>query len=84
MRYPSEKKKLERQNKTLIVPADDIVNKEDGFWRISKLGVPVGKDPGKDFLDVSLPLLDAIAKVLKFPVSKKPSSGSSRFIYLFI
>lgn len=70
MRYPSEKKKLERQNKILIVPADDIVNKEDGFWRISKLGVPVGKDPGKDFLDVSLPLLDAIAKVLKFPVAK--------------
>ncbi|ONK78852.1 uncharacterized protein A4U43_C01F230 [Asparagus officinalis] len=66
-RYPSEKKKLEKLNKTLI--QTDIKNKEEGFWRISKLGVPVGKDPGKDSFEVSLPLLEAIAKVLKFPVA---------------
>ncbi|XP_077222346.1 FAD/NAD(P)-binding oxidoreductase family protein [Tasmannia lanceolata] len=65
-RYPSEKKKLQRQTKTLTLT--DVKNKEEGFWRISKLRVPVDKDPGKDFLGVSDGLLEAIAKVLEFPV----------------
>ncbi|KAF5181460.1 FAD/NAD(P)-binding oxidoreductase family protein [Thalictrum thalictroides] len=64
-RYPSEKKKLERIQK----PLDDVKNKEEGFWRLSKLNVPVHKDPGKDDLSVSLGLLEAIAKVLEFPVA---------------
>lgn len=47
----------------------EIANREDGFWRLSKLSVPVSRDPGKDFMGVSPPLLEAIAKVLKFPVA---------------
>ena len=43
-------------------------NKFEGLWRLSQLGVPVHKDPGKDFLGVSEGLLEAIAKVLEFPV----------------
>lgn len=35
---------------------------------MSKLGVDVDKDPGKDFLGVSDELLEQIAKVLEFPV----------------
>lgn len=65
-RYPSEKKKLERMNKTLT--QTEIRVKGEGFWRFSKLAVPVHRDPGKDFLGVSLPLLEAISKVLEFPV----------------
>ncbi|KAG0466008.1 hypothetical protein HPP92_020172 [Vanilla planifolia] len=66
-RYPSEKKKLKRETKTLT--QTDIKSKEDGFWRFSMLAVPVHKDPGKDFVGVSAPLLEAIAKVLEFPVA---------------
>uniref|UniRef100_A0A0E0HEE6 Uncharacterized protein n=1 Tax=Oryza nivara TaxID=4536 RepID=A0A0E0HEE6_ORYNI len=40
-----------------------------GYWRLSKLAVPARDDPGKDFAGVSPPLLQAIAKALKFPVS---------------
>lgn len=65
-RYPSEKKKLERMNKTLT--QTEIKIKEEGFWRFSKLAIPVHKDPGKDFLGVSLPLLESISKALEFPV----------------
>ncbi|XP_078438743.1 FAD/NAD(P)-binding oxidoreductase family protein isoform X2 [Wolffia australiana] len=65
-RYPSEKKELERKNKGLI--PDEIENREEGFWRLYKLKVPAHKDPGKDFVGVSPPLLEAIAKVLEFPV----------------
>ena len=65
-RYPSEKKELERRNQELI--PGEIENREEGFWRFYKLNVPVHKDPGKDFVGVSLPLLEAIAKILKFPV----------------
>ncbi|XP_072961405.1 uncharacterized protein [Typha angustifolia] len=65
-RYPSEKKKLERASKTQL--KTEVANREDGFWRLSKLGVPAHKDPGKDSVAVSLPLLEAIAKVLEFPV----------------
>ncbi|XP_010273685.1 PREDICTED: uncharacterized protein LOC104609148 [Nelumbo nucifera] len=64
-RYPSEKKKLKLKKKTLV----DIKNRDEGFWRLSKLGVPVHKDPGKDYFGVSDALLEAIAKVLEFPVS---------------
>ncbi|KAF9612665.1 hypothetical protein IFM89_003140 [Coptis chinensis] len=64
-RYPSEKKKLERIQK----PLDEVENKQVGVWRLSKLGVPVLKDPGKDCLGVSDGLLEAIAKVLEFPVA---------------
>ncbi|XP_008808580.2 uncharacterized protein Cbei_0202 isoform X2 [Phoenix dactylifera] len=66
-RYPSEKKKLRMMNETLL--QNDIKNRAEGFWRLSKLGVPAHKDPGKDFIGVSLPLLEAIAKVLEFPVA---------------
>ncbi|EHA8586576.1 Pyridine nucleotide-disulfide oxidoreductase [Cocos nucifera] len=66
-RYPSEKKKLRRVNETLL--QNDIKNRTEGFWRLSKLRVPAHKDPGKDFIGVSLPLLEAIAKVLEFPVA---------------
>nr|XP_010908367.1 uncharacterized protein LOC105034784 isoform X3 [Elaeis guineensis] len=66
-RYPSEKKKLRRVNETLL--QNNIKNRAEGFWRLSKLGVPAHKDPGKDFIGVSLPLLEAIAKVLEFPVA---------------
>ncbi|KAL5699029.1 hypothetical protein ACHQM5_029987 [Ranunculus cassubicifolius] len=64
-RYPSEKKKIQRSLKNL----DVVENKEEGFWRLSKLGVPVHKDPGKDHLGVSQGLLEAIAKVLEFPIA---------------
>ncbi|KAL4654420.1 hypothetical protein ACB092_01G377000 [Castanea dentata] len=67
-RYPSEKKKLkQKQKKTLtLTPVD---NKFEGVWRLSKLGVPVHSDPGKDFLGLSPGLLQEIAKVLEFPVA---------------
>ncbi|WOL15782.1 hypothetical protein Cni_G24563 [Canna indica] len=66
-RYPSEKKRLQKINRTLR--ESDVKNREDGFWRLSKLGVPVHKDPGKDFIGISPPLLEAIAKALEFPVA---------------
>ncbi|KAG6536472.1 hypothetical protein ZIOFF_001530 [Zingiber officinale] len=66
-RYPSEKKQLRKVNRSMR--QSDIKNREVGFWRLSKLGVPVHKDPGKDFIGVSPPLLEAIAKVLEFPVA---------------
>lgn len=65
-RYPSEKKKLEQSRPETLT---DVKNKEEGFWRLSKLSVPVDKDPGKDHLGISEGLLEAIAKVLEFPVS---------------
>lgn len=46
----------------------NVNNKYEGIWRLSKLGVPVDRDPGKDFLGVSESLLEQIAKVLEFPV----------------
>ncbi|KAK9275586.1 hypothetical protein L1049_022853 [Liquidambar formosana] len=64
-RYPSEKKKLKLKHKTLL----DVDNKFEGFWRLSKLGVSVHKDPGKDFIAVTEALLDEIAKALEFPVA---------------
>ncbi|KAK1322893.1 hypothetical protein QJS10_CPA02g01341 [Acorus calamus] len=64
-RYPSEKKKLERVTKTLV---EEVKRKDEGLWRLSKLSVPVHNDPGKDFLGISEGLLEAIAKVLEFPV----------------
>lgn len=67
-RYPSEKKKLKFKPQTQI----DVETKFEGFWRLSKLGVSVYKDPGKDFLGISDGLLEEIAKVLKFPVSLPP------------
>ena len=63
-RYPSEKKKLKLKHKALT----HVNDKFQGIWRLSKLGVPLHLDPGKDFLDVSEGLLQEIAKVLKFPV----------------
>ncbi|XP_068652684.1 uncharacterized protein [Aristolochia californica] len=66
-RYPSEKKKLERQQSSVLTT--EIKNKEDGYWRLSKLSVPVDMDPGKDDLSISDGLLQAIAKVLEFPVA---------------
>ncbi|XP_059453786.1 uncharacterized protein LOC132184245 isoform X2 [Corylus avellana] len=65
-RYPSEKKKLKSKHKETLV---QVKNKFEGIWRLSKLGVPVHKDPGKDFLGISEGLLDEIAKVLEFPVA---------------
>ncbi|KAM0974206.1 hypothetical protein TB2_017072 [Malus domestica] len=47
--------------------AGDVKNKYEGIWRLSKLGVSVDKDPGKDFLGVSDGLLEQIARVLEFP-----------------
>ncbi|KAF3795882.1 C Uncharacterized protein [Nymphaea thermarum] len=64
-RYPSEKKKLERQLKDL----NNVENKEEGYWRFYKLAVPVQKDPGKDHTGISDGLLEAVAKALKFPVA---------------
>ncbi|CAN6450799.1 unnamed protein product [Victoria cruziana] len=64
-RYPSEKKKLERQFKGL----KNVENKEEGYWRFYKLAVPVQKDPGKDHVGVSDGLLEAVAKAIKFPVA---------------
>ncbi|XP_052289425.1 uncharacterized protein LOC102620999 isoform X2 [Citrus sinensis] len=65
-RYPSEKKKLKQKHKQVL---NDVNNKFEGFWRLSKLAVPVHKDPGKDFIGVSHALLDEITKVLEFPVA---------------
>ncbi|KAJ8750808.1 hypothetical protein K2173_015989 [Erythroxylum novogranatense] len=65
-RYPSEKKKLKLKHKEAL---GDVKNKLEGFWRLSKLAVPVQEDPGKDFLGVSDGLLLAIAKAIKFPVA---------------
>ncbi|KAJ3676545.1 hypothetical protein LUZ60_003957 [Juncus effusus] len=65
-RYPSEKKRLEKIRKGVL--KSEIPNKEEGFWRLSKLKVPAHKDPGKDFVGISDALLEAIAKSLKFPV----------------
>jgi hypothetical protein len=70
-RYPSEKKRLDRRHKEQLkqtAPEEGGVAREAGFWRLSKLAVPASDDPGKDFLGVSPPLLQAIAKALKFPV----------------
>ncbi|KAM1500613.1 hypothetical protein TB2_025458 [Malus domestica] len=64
-RYPSEKKELKLKHKEI---AGDVKNKYEGIWRLSKLGVSIDKDPGKDFLGVSDGLLEQIAKVLEFPV----------------
>ncbi|KAE8789010.1 hypothetical protein D1007_36872 [Hordeum vulgare] len=71
-RYPSEKKRLDRRHKEQLrqtAPEEGGVAREGGFWRLSKLAVPASDDPGKDFLGVSPPLLQAIAKALKFPVA---------------
>jgi hypothetical protein len=71
-RYPSEKKWLERRHKELLrqaAPKEGSAGRESGFWRLSKLAVPASDDPGKDFTGVSPPLLQAIAKAIKFPVS---------------
>lgn len=64
LRYPSEKKKLKLKTQDGV----SVENKFEGFWRLSKLGVLVHNDPGKDFLGVSDALLQEIAKVLEFPV----------------
>lgn len=66
-RYPSEKKKLKSKHKEIIKDLKDK-NKFEGTWRLYKLGVPVDRDPGKDFLDVSDGLLEEIAKAIEFPV----------------
>ncbi|RXH74230.1 hypothetical protein DVH24_028951 [Malus domestica] len=55
--------------------AGDVKNKYEGIWRLSKLGVSVDKDPGKDFLGVSDGLLEQIAKVLEFPGSFDAADG---------
>lgn len=62
-RYPSEKKKLKSIQQT-----QTEFDKFKGFWRLFKLGVGIDRDPGKDFIDVSLALLEEVAKVLEFPV----------------
>lgn len=70
-RYPSEKKRLDRRHKELLrkaAPEEGSAGREAGYWRLSKLAVPARDDPGKDFAGVSPPLLQAIAKALKFPV----------------
>ncbi|KAK6136409.1 hypothetical protein DH2020_029830 [Rehmannia glutinosa] len=64
LRYPSEKKKLRLQKDTQT----DVKGNLDGVWRLSRLGVSVHEDPGKDFWTVSEALLKEIAKVLEFPV----------------
>ncbi|KAI7728516.1 hypothetical protein M8C21_001034 [Ambrosia artemisiifolia] len=63
-RYPSEKRKLKLTQQT-----QTQIDKFKGYWRFFKLAVSVDKDPGKDFLDVSLALLEQVAKVLEFPVA---------------
>uniref|UniRef100_A0A2N9EYW1 FAD-binding domain-containing protein n=1 Tax=Fagus sylvatica TaxID=28930 RepID=A0A2N9EYW1_FAGSY len=65
-RYPSEKKKLKQKHKETLLHVD---NKFEGIWRLSKLGVPLQNDPGKDSLVISQGLLQEIAKVLQFPVA---------------
>ena len=67
-RYLSEKKKIWLKRKEVLADVE-IRNKFDGFWRLSKLAVPLHKDPGKDFLGIFDGLLKAIAKVLEFSVS---------------
>lgn len=57
---------LKLKHKELV---GNVNNKYEGIWRLSKLGVPVDRDPGKDFLGVSESLLEEIAKVLEFPVA---------------
>ncbi|KAL6909994.1 hypothetical protein ACP4OV_001252 [Aristida adscensionis] len=71
-RYPSEKKRLERRHKELLhqaAPEEGSEGRGSGYWRLSKLAVPATEDPGKDFTGVSPPLLQAIAKAIKFPVA---------------
>ncbi|KAL5232122.1 hypothetical protein ABZP36_030898 [Zizania latifolia] len=71
-RYPSEKKRLDRKHKELlrqVAPEEGSAGREAGYWRLSKLAVPARDDPGKDFAGVSPPLLQAVAKALKFPVA---------------
>lgn len=65
LRYPSEKKRLKLQQKDQI----HVRDKFNGVWRLSKLGVPVERDPGKDFLGISEAFLEEIAKVLEFQVA---------------
>ncbi|XP_022937966.1 uncharacterized protein LOC111444197 [Cucurbita moschata] len=65
-RYPSEKKKLKLKHKEVLTTVE---NKFEGIWRLFKLGVPVEKDPGKDFHGLSDALMQEIAKVLEFPVA---------------
>ena len=70
-RYPSEKKRLDRRHKELLrqaAPVEGSEGRESGYWRLSKLAVPARNDSGKDFTGISLPLLQAIAKAIKFPV----------------
>ncbi|KAI4971508.1 hypothetical protein ZWY2020_002422 [Hordeum vulgare] len=77
-RYPSEKKRLDRRHKEQLrqtAPEEGSVAREGGFWRLSKLAVPASNDPGKDFLGVSPPLLQAIAKALKFPATRPGAAG---------
>lgn len=64
-RYPSEKKKLKLKHKEVLTTVE---NKFEGTWRLFKLGIPVEKDPGKDFHGLSDALMQEIAKVLEFPV----------------
>ncbi|XP_062179843.1 uncharacterized protein LOC133884441 [Phragmites australis] len=75
-RYPSEKKRLDRRHKELLrqasSPEEGSEGRESGYWRLSKLAVPARDDPGKDFIGVSPPLLQAIAKAIKFPILKEP------------
>lgn len=66
-RYPSEKRKVKLKHKEIIGEVKEE-DKFQGIWRLSNLGVPLHKDPGKDFLGVSEALLQEIAKVLEFPV----------------
>ncbi|KAF8765634.1 hypothetical protein HU200_008125 [Digitaria exilis] len=71
-RYPSEKKRLDRRHKDLLrqaAPEEGSEERESGYWRLFKLAVPARDDPGKDFTGISLPLLQAIAKAIKFPVA---------------
>ncbi|KAE9608320.1 hypothetical protein Lal_00026239 [Lupinus albus] len=67
-RYPSEKKKLKSKNKEILSDSKDK-DKFEGTWRLFKLAVPLDQDPGKDFIVISDPLLQEIAKALKFPVA---------------
>nr|CAD1829127.1 unnamed protein product [Ananas comosus var. bracteatus] len=70
-RYPSEKRQLRRANETLL--RTDITDRGEGFWRLSKLGVPARKDPGKDFVGVSLPCS-----------RPSPKSSSSRLLLCYL
>uniref|UniRef100_J3M754 FAD-binding domain-containing protein n=1 Tax=Oryza brachyantha TaxID=4533 RepID=J3M754_ORYBR len=71
-RYPSEKKRLDRRQKELLrqaAPEEGSAGGEGGEWGHNRRTLPPRHDPGKDFNGVSPPLLQAIAKALKFPVS---------------